>query len=240
MLVRNVAAPSAFVCAALTLYAVVPYGASNPDSRQIAEAKSADEGDASGEAGDPVSPSLPEAQLAVLAGHKWESWVGGGLGVWVSVDEQILRIIRDGRVLWQAPCATAANGTGSKMNSHKTPLGWHSVKRKVGANAPLGQVFRSAQATKEIWKPGQVTKEDLVLTRILWLTGEEPGKNLGGDVDSYSRFIYIHGTNEEEKIGTPSSHGCVRLKNADVVTAYDLIPEGTPVLITERVTPGTP
>ncbi|MBM3290086.1 MAG: L,D-transpeptidase, partial [Candidatus Hydrogenedentes bacterium] len=65
------------------------------------------------------------------------------------------------------------------------------------------------------------------------LTGEEPGKNLGGSVDSYSRYIYIHGTNEEEKIGTPASHGCVRLKNADVIAAYDLLAESTPVLITE-------
>lgn len=151
----------------------------------------------------------------------------------MSVDEQVLRVIHGDEIVWQAPCATAANGTGSKMDSYKTPLGWHSVKRKIGQDAPIGQVFRSAQATKEIWKPGHPSKEDLVLTRILWLTGEEPGKNLGGDVDSYSRYIYIHGTNEEEKIGTPSSHGCIRLKNVDVVKVFDLIAEGTPVLITE-------
>jgi hypothetical protein len=145
----------------------------------------------------------------------------------------VLRIVRGNEILWQAQCATAAAGTGSQANSYKTPLGWHSVKKKVGADAQLGQVFRNAQPTKEVWKPGQETKEDLVLTRILWLTGVEPGKNLGGNVDSYSRYIYIHGTNEEEKIGTPSSHGCIRLRNTDVVEAFDRIPEGTPVLITE-------
>lgn len=237
MFVRNVAAPSAFVCAALALYAVAPYGANGSGDTPLVETQGTGEGTGSDDSGDPVSTELTDSQVELLNGLKWDRWVGGGTGVWVSVDEQVLRIVRDGKVVWQVPCATAAKGTGSKMNSYQTPLGWHSVKKKVGDGAPSGQVFRGAQATKEIWKPGQETKEDLVLTRILWLTGEEPGKNLGGDVDSYSRYIYIHGTNEEEKIGTPSSHGCVRLKNADVIKAYELIPEGTPVLITEQAEP---
>ncbi len=233
MLARTVAAPGAVVCAALTLYAVVPYGAAGQKTANAQIVPAPGERAPAADAGEPEKPSLTEQQQELLSGQKWQDWVGNGTGVWVSVDEQMCRIVRAGKIVWQAPCATAAAGTGAKMDSQKTPLGWHSVKKKIGGDATAGQVFRSGQPTKEIWKPGQKTKEDLVLTRVLWLTGEEPGKNLGGDVDSYSRYIYIHGTNEEEKIGTPSSHGCVRLRNADAIEAFDLIAEGTPVLITE-------
>lgn len=231
---RNVAAPGACAFAAITAYIAMPYGQADPDQPKTGDA-TATVASAAPSAGitEPTAGHLTEQQLAFLASQKWEDWVGAGAAVWVSVDEQMFRIVRAGQLVWQAPCATAAAGVGSQMNSQKTPLGWHSVKKKVGGGAPLGQVFRGAQPTKDVWKPGQPVKEDLVLTRILWLTGEEPGKNLGGHVDSYSRYIYIHGTNDEEKIGTPSSHGCVRLKNADVIAAYDLIPEGTPVLIAE-------
>jgi lipoprotein-anchoring transpeptidase ErfK/SrfK len=95
-------------------------------------------------------------------------------------------------------------------------------------------VFRDKHATKEIWKRGDPVKEDLILTRVLTLRGEEPGKNKGGDVDSFDRNIYIHGTNDEEKIGTPASHGCVRLTNDDVITLYEMVPLNTPMLITEE------
>ncbi len=176
---------------------------------------------------------LTDAEAAVLDAHYWDEWVGDSLAVWVSVDEQMLRIIENREVLWEAPCATAEKGTGFIMNSMQTPLGWHSVKRKIGDEAPWGQVFRGAQAVKQIWKPGDETDEDLVLTRLLWLTGEEPGVNQGGNVDSYNRYIYIHGTNDEAKIGTPSSHGCIRLRNDDVIEAYKLIPTNARVLITE-------
>ena len=183
--------------------------------------------------GHPLSPE----QQALLDTHYWDEWVAGSVAVWVSVDDQVLRIIRDHTIIWAAPCATAAKGTGFSMNSLKTPLGWHSVKTKVGDEAPWGQVFRGAQPTKEIWKPGEKTDEDLVLTRLLWLTGEEPGVNQGNNVDSYQRCIYIHGTNDEARIGTPSSHGCIRLRNDDVIAAYSLIPKGARVLITVRDKP---
>jgi hypothetical protein len=176
---------------------------------------------------------LTEEESAVLDAHFWDEWVGESAAVWVSVDDQKLRIIDHREVVWEAPCATAAKGTGFVLNSMMTPLGWHSVKRKVGDGAAWGQVFRGAQPVNQIWKPGDETNEDLVLTRLLWLTGEEPGVNQGGNVDSYNRYIYIHGTNDEEKIGTPSSHGCVRLRNDDVIVAYDLIPIHSRVLITE-------
>ena len=176
---------------------------------------------------------LSEAQRAVLAENRWEEQVGVGRGVWVSVDEQVLRIIEGDAVVWQARCSTAAKGTGQVENSFQTPLGWHRVAGKIGAGAPWGQVFRGGQPVAGRWRPGEETEEDLVLTRILHLAGEEPGKNQGGQVDSYRRYIYIHGTNGEEELGMPSSHGCVRLGNSEVIEAFDRIPEKCPVLITE-------
>jgi len=177
---------------------------------------------------------LPPVDATYLAEQGWDERVGAKLGVWVSVEDQQFYLIENGHILWTVPCSTAANGTGSKMNSKKTPLGWHLVSRKIGNDAPVGQVFRSRAPTKEIWKLGEDTKEDLVLTRILILDGLEPGKNKGGNVDSRKRYIYVHGTNDEARIGTPASHGCVRLRNEDIITAFERIPENTPLLISER------
>ncbi|MDP7640559.1 MAG: L,D-transpeptidase [Candidatus Hydrogenedentes bacterium] len=179
-----------------------------------------------------IPPALTDAQAAYLHVIGWTERVGGELGVWVSVDEQALRVIQGGAILLDAPCATARNGVGSLMNSLKTPLGWHSVTKKLGEDAPWGQVFRSRQPTGEIWKAGGDTTEDLVLTRVLLLDGEEPGLNKGGNVDSMARFIYIHGTNDEANIGTPSSHGCIRLRNDDVIRAFEIIRTGAKVVIT--------
>jgi hypothetical protein len=176
---------------------------------------------------------LTEDQRALLESAGWGERVGERMGVWVSVDEQVMRVIEASRVIFQATCATAANGVGSQMNSLKTPLGWHTVAEKIGDGARRGQVFRARIPTRQIWRPGDDVVEDMVLTRILWLTGLEPGKNKGGSVDSYARNIYIHGTNDEARIGTPSSHGCVRLTNDDVVEAFRIIPAGTPVLISD-------
>lgn len=181
---------------------------------------------------------MTEANLEQLKSRGWEERVGNGLGVWVDVARQRLHIIENNAVVWEVPCATARAGTGSASGSLQTPLGWHRVDMKLGEGAPWGQVFRSRIPTKEIWKPGDDVKEDLVLTRVLWLDGMEPGKNKGKTedgvlVDSKERCIYIHGTNGEALIGTPSSHGCIRLFNDDVIKAFEKLPVGTPVLITE-------
>lgn len=176
---------------------------------------------------------LSSEQQDFLAGYDWIVRVGDRITIWVSVDEQLIRIIREERIILEVPCATAAKGTGNLMDSYMTPLGWHSVKRKVGDGAPWGQVFRSKFPTSEIWKLGVITDEDLVLTRILVLEGEEAGVNKGGNVDSYDRSIYIHGTNAEDKIGTPTSHGCIRLTNDDAIKVFDMVPEGAMLLITE-------
>jgi lipoprotein-anchoring transpeptidase ErfK/SrfK len=176
--------------------------------------------------------ALSADQMSLLENAGWKDRVGAGMGVWVSVREQMLRVIERGDVVYQARCATAANGVGSEMNSMKTPAGWHTVKSKIGADAPWGQVFRSRQPTREIWKPGDDVVEDMVLTRVLHLDGLEPGVNKGGNVDSFARAIYIHGTNDEARIGTPSSHGCVRMYNDEVIELFELLPEAAPVLIT--------
>ncbi len=180
---------------------------------------------------DDIPPSLTQGQDAYLRSLSWPEWVDGGVGVWVSVDEQVLRVIQDRAILFQVPCATARNGVGSLVDSLKTPLGWHSIAKKLGENAPWGKVFRSRRATDKTWKTGDETSEDLVLTRILLLDGEEPGLNKGGNVDSMARYIYIHGTNDEANIGSPTSHGCIRLRNDDVIRAFEIIPTGAKVII---------
>ncbi|MEM9676158.1 MAG: L,D-transpeptidase [Bacteroidota bacterium] len=152
----------------------------------------------------------------------------------VSIAEQKLYLVEDGQTLKQYPVSTSAYGIGSEAGSNKTPLGKHKVISKFGADAPLGTIFRSRINTGRvatIYTDETDLEEDDVTTRILRLTGLEPGKNKGPGVDSFSRYIYIHGTPEEGLIGQPASHGCIRMKNADVVELFDLVDEGTLVMI---------
>ena len=178
--------------------------------------------------------TMNPADTAWLNEQGWTARTNGQPAVWVSVDEQKLRLVRGNDVLFEAPCGTAENGTGSEMHSNKTPLGWHTISKRIGQDAPWGQVYRSKMPTNEVWAAGQKSDEDLVLSRILVLDGLEDGVNKGGNVDSFARYIYIHGTNEEDRVGTPSSHGCIRLRNDDIITLFDIAPEGTLLLITER------
>jgi len=146
----------------------------------------------------------------------------------VSVSAQRLDMVGDdGRVTRSFPVSTAKNGTGSEPDSHKTPLGWHRICEKIGEHAGSGTHFIGRQPTGRIWKSTDpVEEKNLVLTRILWLDGEEDHNKTSKD-----RYIYIHGTNREDLIGTPASAGCVCLKNSDVIELYDLIPVGTRVEI---------
>ncbi len=142
----------------------------------------------------------------------------------------------DPQLLRQYAISTAANGAGEQMGSYQTPRGRHVVGNKIGADMPLYGVFSARQPTGEVWNPQLAVEHpnsDWILSRILWLDGRETGKNQGGDVDTHARFIYIHGTSEEHLIGTPVSHGCVRMRNADVVDLFDLVEEGTPVTISD-------
>ena len=146
----------------------------------------------------------------------------------VSVSAQRLDMVGDdGRVTRSFPVSTAKQGTGSEPDSHKTPLGWHRVCQKIGDDAVPGTQFVGRKPTGRVWQSTDpVEEKNLVLTRILWLDGEEPHNRTSKD-----RYIYIHGTNREDLIGTPASAGCVCLKNSDVIDLYDLVPTGTRVEI---------
>lgn len=136
----------------------------------------------------------------------------------------------------QFPVSTARKGAGELEGSFCTPRGAHRIAQKIGADAPLFAVFKARVATGEIWTPEREAEEpgrDWILSRILWLDGLEAGKNQGGNLDSHNRYIYIHGTNDEDNIGTPVSHGCIRMRNVDVVTLFDQVAVGTRVNIRE-------
>ncbi len=190
----------------------------------------------------PVAPRVPaRTSTAPLDASSWSKlldigWgdhVGQDLGLWVSVARQELLGVRDGQIDFRFPCSTAAKGVGNRRNSFKTPLGWHAIKERYGKGLPLGAIFKERKYTKNIWQPDRTTEDDLILTRIMWLRGLEPGLNSGRGIDSHARYIYIHGTPEEDRLGTPASMGCIRLSNQAVAEVYDQTVPGTRVLITE-------
>lgn len=138
------------------------------------------------------------------------------------------------RLIREYPVSTARNGLDEQDGSYCTPRGRHRVAEKIGDGQPLCAVFKARVPTGEIWSrelTGTKPDCDWILTRILWLEGLEEGKNRGGTVDSHSRYIYIHGTDEEHFIGTPASHGCIRMKNADVLDLFNQVEAGTEVNI---------
>jgi L,D-transpeptidase YbiS len=146
------------------------------------------------------------------------------LKIQVSVRDQRLTL-RDGRKkVASYPVSTSRFGLGSKEGSFKTPTGKFRIAEKIGEGASLGTVFKSRRPVKATRK--MLRDEDLVMTRILWLEGLEPR-----NANTHDRYIYIHGTNHEEEIGTAASHGCVRMTNADVAELFERITEGTPVEI---------
>lgn len=142
----------------------------------------------------------------------------------------------DGETLANWPVSTAAKGAGELRGSNQTPRGKHIIRAKIGADAPLNTVFAGRRPTGEIYDPelgAQNPERDWILSRILWLSGTEPGVNRLGDRDSMRRYIYIHGTPDELFEQTPQSHGCVRMRNEDVAELFDLVPAYTPVEIVE-------
>lgn len=159
------------------------------------------------------------------------------LEIHVSIERQSLELRRAGQVVARWPVSTALKGAGNRQGSWQTPLGRHRIRAKIGAGQPMGAVFRGRRPTGEI-HDDQLARahpeRDWILTRILWLCGEEPGVNRGGDVDSQRRYIYIHGTPDSEPMGEPRSHGCIRMRNQDVLALFDQVPVGVPVLISLR------
>lgn len=131
--------------------------------------------------------------------------------------------------------STAANGVGCEKNTGRTPLGAHIIRAKIGAGAALNSVFVGRRFTGEICTPALMTAfpdRDWILTRILWLSGTEVGLNRLGNVDTMQRYIYIHGSPDTTEMGKPGSHGCIRMRNTDIVKLFDLVEIGTCVSIT--------
>jgi L,D-transpeptidase YbiS len=154
----------------------------------------------------------------------------------VSINEQRLQLLESGRISMDVAVSTAANGPGEVMHSECTPRGLHRIRARIGAGAAANTVFVGRRASGEIYTPElkqQHPDRDWMLTRILWLCGMEPGKNRFGDRDSMRRYIYIHGCPEDDAMGTPSSHGCIKMRNAEVIELFDRVPAGTRVLIQE-------
>ncbi|TNF87556.1 MAG: L,D-transpeptidase [Gammaproteobacteria bacterium] len=129
------------------------------------------------------------------------------------------------------PVSTAANGMGNRIDSFKTPFGIHRVRQKIGGGAPCGMVFEARQPTGRVASNLDNREHDEITSRILWLDGLENGVNRGGDCDTYSRYIYIHGTSDEKRIGEPVSAGCIRMKNDDVIELFDEVLVNDLVLI---------
>ncbi len=154
----------------------------------------------------------------------------------ISLEEQRLDLIEGGDVVASYRVSTSKYGAGEETGSFKTPRGQHIVRAKIGAGQPLGAVFVGRRATGEIYSETLARAHpdrDWVLSRILWLSGKEIGRNRLGRVDSMRRHIYIHGTPDSEPLGEPRSIGCIRMSNADVIELFDLVAIATPVEIME-------
>ena len=152
----------------------------------------------------------------------------------VDISEQRLYLIENSLIKASYPISTSKYGEGSIENSFKTPLGEHSIKEMIGEEAEINTIFTSRINTKRsatIIDKFEDTENDYVTSRIMWLDGEEDGYNKGGNVDSFNRYIYIHGTHEEGLIGTKASHGCIRMFNYDVIELFNLVKIGTKVTI---------
>jgi lipoprotein-anchoring transpeptidase ErfK/SrfK len=150
--------------------------------------------------------------------------------------KQELRLLENGKVVKRYPVSTSKFGLGEKNGSFCTPRGAHIVRAKIGAGLPLGAVFVRRRPTGEVWTPelhARYPGRDWILTRILWLSGREPGRNRLGDVDTMRRYVYIHGTPDSSELGKPGSIGCVRMRNRDVAELFELVPAYTPVQVME-------
>ena len=154
----------------------------------------------------------------------------------IRLKEQRLRLVDDREIHIEVPVSTAARGPGEEKDSFRTPRGAHVVRARIGAGVPLNTVFVGRRPTGEVYTPALGRAHpgrDWILTRILWLSGVEPGRNRLGRVDTMQRFIYIHGCPDEVALGVPGSHGCIRMGNREVAALFERVPAGTPVRIVE-------
>ena len=151
----------------------------------------------------------------------------------VSLNDQTLRFFQSGQLKKTYVVSTSKRPPSNRKGSLGTPTGLHKIDEKIGAGSPPGIVFKSRRSTGFHFneRPAAEGESDFVTSRILWLRGLEPGVNAGGDVDSHSRYIYIHGTNHEADLGRPASHGCVRMGNLDIVELFEHVRTGDLVWI---------
>ena len=143
---------------------------------------------------------------------------------------------KDGACIRRYAVSTGERGAGERSGSLCTPRGRHRIRARIGAGAPAGAVFRGRRPTGEVWSREFAAAHpgcDWILSRILWLCGEEPGRNRGGEVDTMRRYIYLHGTGDDQPMGVARSHGCVRMRNRDIIELFELVPAGTLVEIVE-------
>ena len=158
----------------------------------------------------------------------------------ISLADQCLYGFAAGVLRVRLPVSTALNGPGERQGSGCTPRGRHQVRAKIGAGLPEGAVLVGRRWTGEVWSAelaAQFPQRDWILTRILWLSGCEPGRNRLGGVDTFRRYIYLHGTPDSEPMGEPRSHGCIRLRNADLLALFERVPAHCSVIIDEAPQP---
>ncbi|MBK6757769.1 MAG: L,D-transpeptidase [Moraxellaceae bacterium] len=158
------------------------------------------------------------------------------MNIVINISSQTLTLWHKEYQLRQYSISSALKGVGEQRGSEQTPRGEHIIRAKIGANLPLNTVFRARRPTGEIYNAElaeKFAKRDWILTRILWLSGCERGKNRLGQCDTMQRYIYIHGTPDTEPMGAPLSHGCIRMRNQDIAELFALVPVFAPVLIVE-------
>ena len=158
------------------------------------------------------------------------------LKIEISIADQTLHLFNDMKIIKEYLISTASNGAGEKMNSECTPRGKHTIAEKIGEGCESNTVFVGRVPTGEMYEFNLrklYPERDWILTRILWLQGEEEGKNKGGELDTYQRYIYIHGSPDDVEMGKPGSHGCIRMCNEDVIELFDQVETGIEVIIKE-------
>ena len=151
--------------------------------------------------------------------------------IFVNSSNQTLYLFKNNSLIFESKVSTSIHGMGCKMNSFKTPTGLHKVSSMIGKGLPAGTLFKNRRPTEKVVKKIPMDNSDYITSRILRLNGLEEGKNKGGDVDSYNRYIYIHGTPHCNKLGSKQSQGCIRMSDSDVTKLFDLVDHKTLVLI---------
>jgi L,D-transpeptidase YbiS len=152
----------------------------------------------------------------------------------IDISQQLLKLYKGDSLINEYPVSTAKNGAGEEKGTEKTPRGKHIIRAKIGADMPINTIFVGRRPLQEIYQPGMMTKypdRDWILSRIMWLSGTEIGKNRLGKYDSMQRYIYIHGTPDEVSMAEPGSHGCIRMHNQSLIELFQLAPVGCEVTI---------